>query len=130
MTANRLEQLLDAHRLSNEAVKSRFRRPVLVVDHARGHRNHQQRCGDYRPCLQKPDTFSPFGCDMRGDADLRAAFGNPAELREDVARRQFIARSFHVDPDDASLYDLAVNTASLGIDGAVDLVVEALRRRA
>lgn len=50
--------------------------------------------------------------------------------REDVARRQFIARSFHVDPDDASLYDLAVNTASLGIDGAVDLMVEALRRRA
>lgn len=50
--------------------------------------------------------------------------------REDAARRQFVARSFNVDPDDASLYDLAVNTGALGIEGAADLLVEALRRRA
>lgn len=50
--------------------------------------------------------------------------------REEDARRQFVARSFHVDPDDAGLYDLAVNTGTLGIGGAAELLVEALRRRA
>ena len=49
--------------------------------------------------------------------------------REDAARRQFIARSFHVDPDDASLYDLAVNTGTLGIEGAAELLEATLRRR-
>lgn len=49
--------------------------------------------------------------------------------REDEGRRHFIERSFHIDPDDASLYDLAVNTGSLGIDGAVDLVEDVLARR-
>jgi cytidylate kinase len=49
--------------------------------------------------------------------------------REDAARRQFVARSFRVDPDDASLYDLAVNTGALGIDGAAELVEATLRRR-
>jgi cytidylate kinase len=42
--------------------------------------------------------------------------------REEEARRQFIQRSFQVDPDDASLYDLAVNTGTLGVDGAADLI--------
>jgi cytidylate kinase len=50
--------------------------------------------------------------------------------REDAARRRFVERSFHVDPDDASLYDLAVNTGSLGLEGAAELLLEALRRRA
>ena len=49
--------------------------------------------------------------------------------REDASRRQFVERSFHLDPDDASLYDLALNTSSFGIDGAVDLVEEVLARR-
>lgn len=42
--------------------------------------------------------------------------------REEEARRQFIQRSFQVDPDDAGLYDLAVNTGTLGIDGAAALI--------
>ena len=49
--------------------------------------------------------------------------------REETARRQFVQRSFHVDPDDASLYDLAVNTGALGIEGAADLLEATLRRR-
>jgi cytidylate kinase len=49
--------------------------------------------------------------------------------REDAARRQFVERSFHVDPDDASLYDLAVNTGSLGIEGAADLLLATLKQR-
>jgi len=48
--------------------------------------------------------------------------------REDEARRQLLERSFHVDPADASLYDLAVNTGTLGIDGAAALVLDALRQ--
>lgn len=49
--------------------------------------------------------------------------------RETAARREFVERSFKVDPDDASLYDLAVNTGSFGIDGAIELVEAALSQR-
>jgi cytidylate kinase len=53
-----------------------------------------------------------------------------AELaREDAARRQFFAHHFGIDPDDPVLYDLVVNTDSLGLDTAAGLVIEALRRR-
>jgi len=49
--------------------------------------------------------------------------------REDAARRQFLQRSYRVDPDDASLYDLAVNTSTFGVEGCVDLVADVLARR-
>jgi cytidylate kinase len=61
--------------------------------------------------------------------DLSAADAEARLAREDDARRQFIAQSFRVDPDDASLYDLAVNTGSFGVEGAADVVLEALARR-
>ncbi len=61
--------------------------------------------------------------------DLTVAEAEAQLEREDSARRQFIERSFRVDPDDPSLYDLAVNTASFGIDGCVELALEALARR-
>jgi cytidylate kinase len=61
--------------------------------------------------------------------DLPLAEAEARLIREDAARRQFIERSFRVDPDDASLYDVAVNTGSYGIEGCVELVVEALARR-
>jgi cytidylate kinase len=61
--------------------------------------------------------------------DLALAAAESRLAREDAERRRFIARSFGVDPDDASLYDLAVNTSSLGIDGCLDLVQDALARR-
>jgi cytidylate kinase len=49
--------------------------------------------------------------------------------REEAERRQFLGFHFHVDPDDPRLFDLVVNTGTLGIDDAAALVVEALRRR-
>jgi cytidylate kinase len=49
--------------------------------------------------------------------------------REDANRRLFVRRSFRIDPDDATLYDLALNTGSFGIEGAVGLVQEVLARR-
>jgi cytidylate kinase len=61
--------------------------------------------------------------------DLPLAEAEARLERETAARRQFIQRAFRVDPDDASLYDLAVSTGALGIDGAVELVCEALARR-
>ncbi len=61
--------------------------------------------------------------------DLPLAEASARLEREDANRRQFVERSFHVDPDDASLYDLSLNTGSFGIDGAVDLVEEVLARR-
>lgn len=50
-------------------------------------------------------------------------------LRQEAERRAFVQRHFHVDPDDPALYDLVVNTSTLGIDGAADLIVRALHTR-
>jgi cytidylate kinase len=61
--------------------------------------------------------------------DLPLAEAEARLDREEATRRQFIERSFRVDPDDPSLYDLAVNTGAFGIDGAVALVEAALARR-
>jgi cytidylate kinase len=60
--------------------------------------------------------------------DLPLAEAEARLEREGAARREFIQRAFRVDPDDASLYDLAVNTGPFGIEGAVDLACEALER--
>jgi cytidylate kinase len=49
--------------------------------------------------------------------------------REDEGRRQFVRRSFGVDPDDASLYDVAVNTSSFGVEGAAAVIEELLAMR-
>jgi cytidylate kinase len=48
--------------------------------------------------------------------------------REQTARQQFVERSFRVEPDDPSLYDLAVNTGTLGVDGAAVQICTALQR--
>ena len=49
--------------------------------------------------------------------------------REDEQRREFLAQ-FGVDPDDPALYDLVVNTETLGPDAAVTIVIDALGARA
>lgn len=48
---------------------------------------------------------------------------------EHEERRRFLQHHFRVDPDDASLYDLAVNTANLSQDAACELVLSAYRAR-
>ncbi|MCP3983103.1 MAG: cytidylate kinase-like family protein [bacterium] len=45
--------------------------------------------------------------------------------REDADRLHFNRHHFHVDADDASLYDLVVNTGALSLALAAELVVEA-----
>jgi cytidylate kinase len=72
--------------------------------------------------------------DARIARATRAGGVSPEEARaalahEEAERRQFLGFHFHVDPDDARLYDLVVNTATLGVDDAAAVVVEALRRR-
>ncbi len=49
--------------------------------------------------------------------------------REDAERLEFIDHHFGVNPDDPTLYDLVVNTETLGLDGASALVVDALRNK-
>jgi len=44
----------------------------------------------------------------------------------DADRQSFIRRNFRCDPSDASLYDLVLNTESLGREGCVELIVQAL----
>lgn len=61
--------------------------------------------------------------------DLPLAEARARLERDDESRRQFVKRSFRVDPDDTSLYDLALNTGSFGIEGAADLLEELLSRR-
>jgi Cytidylate kinase-like family len=50
-------------------------------------------------------------------------------VADDAARGSFLRSHFGVEIDDATLYDLVVNTAHLSIDAAAALVVDALRRR-
>ncbi len=53
-----------------------------------------------------------------------------AELdRAEADRLVFNRHHFHVDPDDPAHYDLVVNTGTLSLGLAVDLVVDAARRR-
>lgn len=49
--------------------------------------------------------------------------------REDKERTEFWKQSFDVDFTDPGLYDLTVNSATLTIDGAVDLIASAFRQR-
>ena len=44
-------------------------------------------------------------------------------------RAAFTERSFHVQQNDPLLYDLVINTGTIGLEDAADLLVEALRRR-
>lgn len=45
----------------------------------------------------------------------------------DRDRVRYLGEVEHVDPRDAGLYDLVVNTGVISLDGAVDLIVRALR---
>lgn len=49
--------------------------------------------------------------------------------QEDERRQQFLRTDFKVEPDDPCHYDLVTNTESLGIEGAAELIVQALARR-
>ncbi len=49
--------------------------------------------------------------------------------REDHERHAFIHHHFEIDENDPSLYDLVVNTSTLSMDIAVDLVLSAMRDR-
>jgi cytidylate kinase len=48
---------------------------------------------------------------------------------EDAKRREFFRHQFGVAPDDPLHYDVVVNTGTLSIDAAVNVVLEALRSR-
>jgi cytidylate kinase len=68
-------------------------------------------------------------------ARLRAAKGlDEANARrqlidEEAQRKRFIRHHFAVDPDDPMLYDLVVNTETLGIRAAASLVSQAFQER-
>jgi cytidylate kinase len=58
----------------------------------------------------------------------------PREAGEVVAQRdaerlRFLRHDFGVEADDPTLYDLAVNTETLGLEASASLVIDALRRR-
>ena len=65
-------------------------------------------------------------------AKLEGLGGDDAERRLDALdreRRDFLTHHFRGDPDDPARYDLCLNTASLGFDGAIDVTVAALHAR-
>jgi len=63
------------------------------------------------------------------DEDLGLEAARRRLEREDAQRREFIQHHFRADPDDPTLYDLVVNTATLGTEDATPVVVSALARR-
>jgi cytidylate kinase len=65
-------------------------------------------------------------------AQLRGISHTEASHRlqeEDASRHEFVWHHFGVHPDDPMLYDLVVNTGTLGHDAAAAAIVDALRRR-
>jgi cytidylate kinase len=64
---------------------------------------------------------------VRRETNVGEARKHNAEL--DTARRDFIHRNFRADVDDPLTYDVVINTESLGFDGAVRLVRQALQER-
>lgn len=59
--------------------------------------------------------------------DLQTAESRVSAI--DADRHGFISRNFQQDSTDASLYDLVLNAASLGVDGCVGLIIRALELR-
>ncbi len=82
----------------------------------------------------KPDVLhirvvAPFEARVRGLQETQNM--TPAQARRYLQERdsntaEYLRSFFHVDPDDASLYHLIVNTERLGIEGALALVKKAL----
>lgn len=64
-----------------------------------------------------------------GEAGISSDAAAQQIERDDETRRRFLRADFGVEPDDPSLYDLVVNTAGLGIEGAVELIVRGLRQK-
>jgi cytidylate kinase len=65
-------------------------------------------------------------------ARLREISPNEADqivTQLDQGRSDFIRRHFHHDPADPHLYDLVVNTQSVGLDAAVDLIEQLCHKR-
>lgn len=72
----------------------------------------------------------PFRIDRY--AETREIAAEEAESELNVAEQQradFARRQFHVDQSDPALYDLVVNTQTLGFEGAADVIVDAYRKR-
>lgn len=57
---------------------------------------------------------------------LSAADAQQRIVRQDRATAEYLARFFGIRWDDASLYHLVVNTGKLGIEGAVQVIVDAV----
>ncbi len=60
---------------------------------------------------------------------LPAREAEEALAQRDAERLSFLRHDFSVDADDPTLYDLVVNTATLGLEGSAALVIDALRGR-
>jgi cytidylate kinase len=72
----------------------------------------------------------PFRLSRLRDAkDLDESTAREQLRHEDAQRRQFNRHHFGVDPDDPGLYDLVVNSETLGIPAANALITRAFRER-
>lgn len=60
---------------------------------------------------------------------VTAAEGWTLLADEEAARREFFRHHFDRDPDDPALFDIALNTGTLSMDVATDLVLATLRER-
>ena len=63
------------------------------------------------------------------DEGLTAREAEEVVAQRDAERLSFLRHDFGVDADDPTLYDLVVNTATLGIEASAALVIDALHKR-
>lgn len=76
-------------------------------------------------------VIAPFDLRVHRMQELRNTDRKTAEqevLASDHARRRFLRSFFGCNVDDCHLYDLVINTASLSLDHAADLIVTRVRQ--
>lgn len=66
---------------------------------------------------------------MAAELGISAAEAAEHNIRTDTARRNYVRSVFQTDVSRASGYDLVINTGTISIDQAVDLVIGVLRSR-
>lgn len=74
------------------------------------------------PCAERVER-------LRKRESISAAEAEELVRRSDESRTAFLRYHFHREPDDPGDYDLCVNTGSLAVEGAANLVVAAYRER-
>jgi cytidylate kinase len=118
--------------------ESDYLRDVVRIIATLGNRGMAVIAGRGAPFILPPEralrvlVIAPMSLRVQRFAESEGISREEAAARlaaEDEERRQFYRSQFRVEQEDPLLYDLVVNVATLGIEAAARVVVDALRNR-